>query len=127
MAFDDYTPVYVPGDALSLSASAAVHAGDVVEVTGPGTVARVSASASLKVAGVASADARPGERVMVWGRGTVHELIADGEITAGDLVVASVTAGAGIRTMTGDDDTRALLGVAITSAASGTFARWMET
>lgn len=127
MTFDDYTPVYVPGRALSLSASAAVHAGDVVEVTGSGTVARVSASASLKVVGVASADARTGERVMVWGRGPVHELIADGDITAGDLVVASVTTGAGIRTMTGDDDPRALLGVAITSAASGTLARWMET
>lgn len=127
MSLVEYNPVYVPGRAMTLTASAAVSAGDVVEVSGSGTVARVSASASLKVIGVVSTPAQPGHRVMIWGRGPVHELVADGIITAGDLVVATVTPGFGVRAMTGDDDPRALLGVAITSAASGALARWMET
>lgn len=123
----EYNPVYDPGRAITLTASAAVAAADVLEVTGPSTVARVSTAASLKVIGVASTPAQAGARVTVWGRGRVHEHVADGDITAGDLVVSTATTGAGIRAMTGDDDARALLGVALTSAADGVLARWMET
>lgn len=127
MPLPEYNPPYETGVAITLTASAAVSAGDVLEVSGNGLVAPVTADASVKVIGVASNPGQPGDRLMIWGRGPVHELAADGIITAGDLVVASVTPGMGVRTATDDDNPRAVLGVAITSAASGALARWMET
>lgn len=129
----DYTPVYVEGDSITLTASTAVSGGDMLEVTGAGTVGKVATLASTKFVGVASADVPSGGRVMFWCRGPVHESLADGTVTAGDQVTSTATAGrqvktaAAVTTPTAGDvtTTRAVLGVALTTAADNLKVRWM--
>jgi hypothetical protein len=147
----DYTPVYVKGEIITLTASGAVSGGDVLEVSGVSTVQRCATLASLKVVGVAAEDTLTAGRVSFWARGPVHESIADGIITAGDVLTSTNTAARSVKTLalapTGvalggvyvdpgtsnainavgaaDNATRAMLGVAITSAADGGKVRWM--
>jgi len=147
----DYTPVYVKGEIITLTASSAVTGGDVLEVSGINTVQRCATLSSLKVVGVAAEDTLTAGRVSLWARGPVHESIADGIITAGNLLTSTATANRGVVALanapTGvalggvyvdpgtsnainavgaaDNATRALLGVALTSAADGAKVRWM--
>lgn len=137
----DYLPVYLPGGTLSLTTSAIVTGGSLLEVSGSGTVASAGAS-SAKVIGTAAHDAASGARVNVYGRGPVHESIADGTVTAGTLVAASATSGRQVKTIAApafatdylntDADTQltarsAVLGVALTTATDGNLVRWMQT
>jgi hypothetical protein len=132
----DYTPPYPVGRALTLTTSGAVIGGDILVVTGSGTVAALTPNAtpSTKVVGVAANDTPSGGRVTVWGFGPVHESIAVGTVTAGDQVVAAATAGRQIKTApavttptAGDvTNTRSILGIALTTAADGIKARWMQ-
>jgi hypothetical protein len=143
----DYTPVYLPGDTQTALCSAAVKAHDCLEVTGSGTVAKAAAALSLKVIGVAAFDCAINQRVTFYSRGMVHEGFADGAITAGDQVVASSTTGRMVATLPptavteaatyahADTETnidnsvnaaRAVLGVALTTAADGALVRWMQ-
>lgn len=141
----DYQPVYLPGIAISLTASAAVTAGDLVEVTGSGTCAPVTVGSEPagKAIGLAASDAASGDRVTVYGRGTVHESVALGTVNAGDQVGSGVTGDtdAGVRTvaaaaLTGTptaaeinaelSKARAVLGVALTTATFPANVRWMS-
>jgi Uncharacterized conserved protein (DUF2190) len=132
----DYTPVYVEGECLTSTASAAVKGGDVLEVSGSGTVAPITPSAtpSLKVVGIAQADCPSGGRVSIWARGPVHESVADGSVTAGDQLVTATNANrqvrslAAVTTPTAADvvGTRAILGIALTSVADNAKVRWMD-
>lgn len=132
----DYTPPYPIGRALTLTTSGAVLGGDLLVVSGSGSVAAwvPNATPSTKVIGVAAHDTPSGGRVTVWGFGPVHESVADGTVTAGDQVVAAATAGRQIKTApavttptAGDvTTTRAILGIALTTAADGIKARWMQ-
>src|SRR5699024_11383512 len=78
----DYLPVYKPGQALTLKASDAVTGGQIVEVTGDGTVGP-AAAASAKVIGVAGFDADTNENVTVFAGG-VQGVVGNGSDTSGD-------------------------------------------
>ena len=77
----EYLPAYKPGQALTLKASATITAGQVVEVTGSGTVGPAGAD-STKWVGVAAFDAAANDNVTVYAGG-VQECIASAGITAG--------------------------------------------
>jgi hypothetical protein len=98
----DYTPVYVPSKVITLTASANVSAGDLLVVSGSGTVAKAAVAATAPVViGVAGFDAASGTRVTIYGRGIVHESVAQATVTAGDLLTAPLTgatAGAQVQT-----------------------------
>ena len=118
----EYLPIRTPGDALVSTASATITGGTLVAVSGNGTVATAGANA-LNWLGVAAFDAASGDTVTVYASG-VQELTASGAITAGDLVVAAasgqVSTLAAVTTPTAGDvtGTRAVVGVALTTAAN---------
>lgn len=128
----DYLPVYTPGEAVSMTASAAITGGQLVAVSGNGTVGPAGASSGA-VVGVAGHNAASGSRVTVYARGVVHETVADGAITAGNQVVSAaagaVSALAAMATGAADEGdvnaARAVLGVALTTAADEALVRWM--
>jgi hypothetical protein len=134
----DYTPVFLPGEIIPLTASGAVSGGDLLVVSGSGTVAKLAfaAAPATNWIGVALNDAPANGRVSVCARGVVHESVAQGTVTAGDQVTSPVTgdtAGAQVKTAaavttpTAADvtTTRAILGVALTTAANPNKVRWM--
>lgn len=116
-----YTPLYSPGDAISVTASVAVTGGQIVEITGSGTVGPAAAN-SVKVLGVAAFDAAANARVTVHVGKHIQEVTASGAIAAGDLVAAGAN---------GTISTNAVpaagvqAGVALTSAASGAKAQYV--
>jgi len=115
----EYLPIYRPGQALTLKASAAVTGGQVVEVSGVNTV-QESGAASLAVVGVAAFDAALNGDVTIYAGG-VQSVLADGAVTAGDTIVSgaagTVAKLADVTTPTAADvtNTRAILGVALTT------------
>lgn len=121
----DYSPVYVPGTEWSATTNATVTGGQLLEVSGNGTVG-VAGASSAKVVGVAAFDAANGARVTVFPLRMVHRVTATGSITAGDQLVAaangqvsSLAAAAGA-TATDINNARAVIGVALTTATDGT-------
>lgn len=112
----DYLPIRIPGQALVATASAAITAGQIVEVSGNDTVAP-AAAASAKWLGVAAFDAKAGDRVTVHAGGTQAPK-ASGAVTAGDQV--AVAAGGTVATSA---DGVGAVGVALTNAADGAEAR----
>jgi hypothetical protein len=130
----DYTPVYVPSKVVTLTASGAVVGGDLLEVSGSGTVRKCATLATIGYVGVAGEDTAANGRVTVYCRGFVHESVADGSVTAGDQLLTSATAGRQVKTVPPSttptkadvDNTRAIIGVALTSAADNAKVRWME-
>jgi hypothetical protein len=152
----DYTPVYVQGQVITLTASAAVKGGDLLVVTGSGTVAPFTPGASPATAfvGVANEDTVLNGRVAFYCRGPVHESIADGTVTAGDQVCTATNANRQVRTLaaivaaaalgatyvdpaasnavnaainTAVGAVRGIIGVALTTATDGNKVRWMLT
>lgn len=113
----DYTPIYAPGVAITSSASAAITGGQMVAVSGTGTVAPAAAD-SPDVIGVAGNDAASGAIVTVHAlAGVVHEFVAGtGGITAGDHVKVGAAANAVLPIGAGTYDLR--VGVALTTAAA---------
>jgi hypothetical protein len=117
----DYSPLYLPGESITGTASATITAGQVLVVSGDGTVAPAGDAADVTVVGVAATDAVNGARVTYHGRGTVHITTTAGAVTAG----AGVSAGAS-GTVDDDGGSDPILGVFLTSAGSGEQAEWME-
>ena len=117
----DYLPVYTPAQAFTLTASAAITGGQLVEITGSGTVGPAGVT-SAKVVGVAAFDCASGARITIWGAG-IHEGVAAANITAGDPVKAAA-AGQVTGYTVGTDAVNALLGKAITTASSGSLVRF---
>lgn len=119
----EYIPLFAPGRALTRTASAAITGGQLLGITGTGTVAPTTAAQSSWV-GVAGYDAAVNDSVTIYSNG-VQRLTASGAITAGDSVVAAaagqVSTLAPVTTPTAADvtSTRAIVGTALTSAASG--------
>jgi hypothetical protein len=104
----------------TLVASATITGGQLLVVTGSGTVGLAPAN-SANVIGVAAHDASAGQRLTVFGVGFIHETTASGAITAGaDLVSAT----GGLVASRGSATNRA--GIALTSAADTALVRWME-
>jgi hypothetical protein len=80
----DYLPLYPEDEAITRKASATITGGQLVRVSGDGTVAPVSA-ASADWLGVAGHDAVNGQQVTVW-IGGVQRIPCVAAITAGALV-----------------------------------------
>lgn len=110
----DYSPLYKPGQDITRQASAAVTGGQLLQVSGSGTVAPTT-GATAAFLGVARFDAASGADVGV-SKGGVQRLVAVGAIAAGDIVVAA--AGGGVATNAAPGAGQQV-GVALTSAADG--------
>lgn len=115
-----YEPKFLYADVITGTASATITGGQVLAVTGSGTVGPAGA-ASAAVIGVAAFDAGTGARVSYLPRGKVHISAASGAITAGDRVNAGAagTVATGVAALTN-------IGVALTTAADGASVEWME-
>jgi hypothetical protein len=83
----EHIPHLVISPAISMSATATINAGRLVESTGNMTVAQ-AAAASTKVVGVAAIDAVNLMGLPVYVNG-IHDLTATGAIAAGDKVCAA--------------------------------------
>ena len=126
----DYLPVYTPGQAVSLTTSAAVTGGTLAAVSGDGTVAAAGAG-SAKVVGVFACDAGSGTRVTVWLRGPVHEVVNSGGVTAGDQLVSAAsgqvaTLAVASGATAGDiNSARSVVGIALNTATTGLKVRYV--
>lgn len=126
----DYLPVFMPGDAISVTASATITGGTLVEVSGSNTVGPATAGSS-KVVGVAAHDAASGARLTVYARGMIHELVNSGGVTAGDQLAAAAagqvaTAAAAAAATAGDVNiARSIIGVALATASTGNKVRFV--
>lgn len=83
----DYLPKFKPGDSITRTASAVITGGQVVVVSGSGTVAP-AAAADTKWLGVAGHDTAIGEPVTIFKGGIQRPLVA-AAVTAGDQVVTA--------------------------------------
>jgi hypothetical protein len=122
----DYTPIDSNGSApFTLTASAAVVGGTLVETTTTGNVATAGA-ASVKVVGVAAHDAATGSLLSVWPLpGIVHEIVHTAGGTVGDVITAAAngllaSTAAGTAAAAGTD-----LGVAVTTAGAAAKLRFI--
>lgn len=135
----DYTAVFLPGLTITSIAVGPVTGGDPLEVAGSGLVQRATAGpsglGSARYVGIAATDAASGQRVTLIADRVVHDGTADGPVTAGDQVMASVVPGKTVKTcppagpvpvQADIDAARAVIGVAMTSAPDGTTVRWMQ-
>jgi hypothetical protein len=111
----EYEPLHNPGKAFTRTTSAAVTGGQLLIVSGSGTVAPSSA-ASASWLGVAAFDAASGTLVGVFCEG-VQRLVASGSITAGALVEAAA-AGAVASHTNGTNDFN-VVGVALNTVTNG--------
>ena len=105
-------PIYKPGQSLTLSASATITGGQLVAVTGSGTVGPAGA-ASTAVVGQAAFDAATSDKVTIWAGG-VLSCTASGAITAGSPVIAGA---AGTVVASAAPPAGQQVGVALTTAA----------
>jgi hypothetical protein len=123
----DYVPVIQNADSYTLTASATITGGQLLVVTGVNTVGPAGANA-VNWVGVAAFDCVSGAAVTVF-RDGVQILTTTGTVTAGDLVVAAasgtVSTLAAVTTPTPADvtNTRAIVGVALTTATTGNAVR----
>ncbi len=115
-----YEPKFLYTDVVTGTASATITGGQVLVVSGNGTVGPAGADSNA-VIGVAAHDAVNGGRLSYFPRGKVHVTTAAGGITAAARVnsaaagtVASATAAV------------ANIGVALTTAADTALVEWME-
>ncbi len=148
----DYTPVALPGANWSFTATTALTGGDLVEVTAANSVGKVGTLASLKFVGVANNDAAIGGKVTVTLQHPIHESLADGSIAAGDQLTTTNTGGRQVKTLgvsaanvdvtgtpseatieafnaainTAVNNSRAIIGTALTAATDNTLVRWIQ-
>lgn len=110
----DYLPTFKPGQAITLKASATITGGQLVEVTGAGTVGPAGLN-STKVVGVAGFDAATNDNVVIYSGGVQH-CTASGTVTAGDMVTAAAS-GAVVTNATPGAGTQ--VGIALSTATTG--------
>jgi hypothetical protein len=115
-----YEPKFLYGDEVTGTASATITAGQVLIVSGNGTLGPAGATAA-NVVGVAAVDAVNTDRFSFFPRGKIHISTASGGITAGARVDsgASGTVASGASALTN-------IGVALTTATDGNPVEWME-
>jgi hypothetical protein len=111
----EYVPLFQPGQSFTLQASAAITGGQLLEVTGSGTVGPAGA-ASTKTCGVAAFDAANGAKVTVYAGGVQKIEAAAGGVTAGDLLAAGA---AGTVAPIAANAFGTLVGLALNTAAAG--------
>jgi hypothetical protein len=110
----DYLPIYKPGQAITLKASATITGGQIVAVTGAGTVGPAGAASAAWV-GVAAFDAATNDNVTIYTSG-VQLVTASGTVTAGDAVN---TAASGQVVTNATPSTQGFVGIALSTATSG--------
>ncbi len=110
----EYLPIHTPGQAVTLKASATITGGQVVAVTGSGTVGPAGADSTSWV-GVAANDAATNDNVTVYCGGT-QNCTASGAITAGDAVEVAAS---GAVALASTPTVATHLGLALTTAADG--------
>lgn len=110
----EYVPLYMPGVAITRQASATITGGQVVAVSGSGTVGPAGAATAAWV-GVAAFDAVSGDSLDVF-CGGVQKCTASGAVTAGDIVV---TGAAGTVATNATPGAGQQVGIALTTAANG--------
>lgn len=126
-----YEPKYLYTDQVSATASATVTGGQLLVVSGNGTVGPAGATAA-NVVGVAAFDAANGARLSYFPRGKVHVTVASGAITAGDQVVSAATGKVATQAVAAGavaadiNNARSIVGVALTTAADTANVEWME-
>ena len=121
----DYTPVFTGGTfPFTSQASGTIVGGQVVMVSGNGTVAVATQAGAAKAVGVAAHDAVSGAKVTVHPfPGATHEVTAQGAVTAGDsLRVGSVN---GTVAAIGAGTFGELIGVAVSGAADTALCRFI--
>lgn len=111
----EYLPLHDDGDAITRSASATIAAGQLVSVSGSGTVAP-AAAADVPWLGVAAFDAASGSNVTVFTSGVQKIVAGSGGITAGQLVHAG--ASGTVVTHTNGTTDYLVVGVALTTATA---------
>jgi predicted RecA/RadA family phage recombinase len=111
----EYLPLHDDGDSITRVASASITGGQLVRVSGSGTVAATTA-ASADWLGVAAFDANNGDNVTVYCSG-VQRLTASGSITAGALVEGAASGQVASHT-NGTNDVN-VVGLALTTATTG--------
>lgn len=148
----DYTPVAVPGSTYTFQASGTIAGGDLVGMSGPLTVTRVSSAASLAYVGVAGTDAAIGAKVTVFMGRMVNDSVAEGTVAAGDQLVSSSVANRQVKAMpaaalnvdvtatpsestieafnpainTAINNARAVIGTAVSAATDNQTVRWVQ-
>lgn len=119
----DYVPIHNPGHEITLTASATVVGGNTLAISGVKTVAPAISASAKKYVGVAAHDAANGAAVTVLsGVGQVHESVAAGGITAGDLVIVGAVAGTIATIGAGTFDQA--IGIALNTAADTALCQW---
>lgn len=115
----EYVPLHDEGP-FTRSASAAITAGQLLFVSGSGTVAPTTA-ATVACCGVAGFDANPNDNVTVWSKDIQRCIAGSGGVTAGSLVEAAAGG-----TVVNQSATGALpgnvVGLALTTAAANALA-----
>lgn len=111
----EYLPLHQPGRSFTRQASAAIVAGNVVSVSGSGTVAPAGATDAAWV-GVAAFDAANGDNVTVFSGGIQRCVAGTGGVTAGQLVHTGA-AGTVVTHTNGTSD-YAVVGLALTTATA---------
>lgn len=143
----DSTPVFVPGTRQTLQAGGAITGGDLVVLSGPSTVVKAATTAATTYVGVAGHDAATGTKVTVAILKVVFDSVADGAITAGDQLTTTATANRQVKTLAAAavdvgasptqssintainqsiNNARAVIGIAVTSAADNALVRWIQ-
>ena len=111
----EVTPRYAPGAAQTWTASAAITGGQLLIVSGSGTVAPAS-GASAAYIGVAGNDAASGAPVQVYTGGVQRIVAGTGGVTAGQTVEAA--AGGTVVTHTNGTNDGNIVGLAVTTATA---------
>jgi uncharacterized heparinase superfamily protein len=111
----EYLPLHQPGKSFTRQASAAILAGQLLVVTGSGTVGPASAATAAFV-GVAAFDAASGDNVTVYAGG-IQRLVASGTVTAAQTVEAAASGTVATHT-NGANDVN-IVGLALTTATAG--------
>jgi hypothetical protein len=111
----EYLPLHAPGKAFTRTASATITAGQLVSVSGSGTVAP-SGAADAAWVGVAAQDAASGATLTVYAGGIQRLVAGTGGVTAGQLVHAGA-AGTVVTHTNGTTD-YVVVGVALTTATA---------
>lgn len=111
----EYLPLYKPGQEITRAASATITGGQLVIVSGSGTVGPGTAATHLWL-GVAAFDAVNGDNLTVY-TGGVQRILATGTVTAGQLVEAAT--GGTVATHTNGTNDFNVVGLALSTATAG--------
>jgi hypothetical protein len=122
----DYAPVYRNGsNPFTMTASATITGGQLLDASGSGTVAPAGAASTIFV-GVAAHDCASGSRITVWPiPGVVHETTTPAGVTAGASLATAAAGTVNSGTVGTLAAAGSLLGTALTTAGAAAKARWL--